>query len=186
MACSGSSSSQTSSSGSGSPSVGQADEQDQSAERPGSGESEQHPGEEGAARPAGNFERFLLTGHETPCPREARGDCQSFAELRSDGTLRMDPWGEPGSPVLEAQVPGAALAQAIPALTDPQLLALLGRAAACPTANHTETILVRLAGADHQNATGYCNEGPIQAVRAAIQGLTTQHFPEHSLISPPF
>jgi len=138
------------------------------------------------ARPGGDFERFFLTGDEAGCPSQARGDCRSSAELLSDGTLRMDPWGEPGAPTLEAHVPDAALASALPALRAPALLALLDRARTCPDANQTETILVRVAGTDHRNATGNCNEAPIQAARAAIQGLTNAHFPDHSIISPPF
>ena len=142
--------------------------------------------EEPPARPGGDFERFFLTGDEAGCPSQARGDCRSSAELSSDGTLRMDPWGEPGAPTLSARVPDAALAQAIPALRDPALLALHARPPPCPDSNQTETMLVRIAGTDHQNATGACNEPPIQAARAAILALTSTHFPGHSLISPPF
>ena len=53
-------------------------------------------------------------------------------------------------------------------------------------ANQTETMLVRIAGTDHRNATGACNEPPILAARAAIQALTNTHFDGHSLNSPPF
>ncbi len=134
----------------------------------------------------GDFERFVLTGNETPCPPQATGDCQSSAELLADGTLRMDPWGDPATPILEAQVPAAAVAEAVTALTDPALLTLLGQPQTCPEVNQTETLLVRTAGTDHQNATGYCNSAPLHAVRAAIMQLTQTHFPNHSLISPPF
>lgn len=137
-------------------------------------------------RSGGDFERFFLAGDEAGCPIQARGDCRSSAELLSDGTLRMDSWGEPGAPTLSADVPDAVLAQAIVALRDPALLALLALPTPCPDANQTETMLVRIAGTDHRNATGACNEPPILAARAAIQALTNTHFDGHSLNSPPF
>ena len=138
------------------------------------------------APPGHGFDRFLLTGDETPCPPQAHGDCGSSAELVADGTLRMDPWGEPGAPALSARVSDAERDRAVLALGAPALRALLAQPSACAGANQTQTMLVRLAGTDHRNATGYCNDAPIQAARAAIQALTTAHFPDHSLISPPF
>ncbi len=98
----------------------------------------------------------------------------------------MDAWGEPTAPALSTRVPAEELSRAIAVLTDAALLATLARTPCCADANQSETMLVRLAGADHQNATGYCNDPPIQAARQAIQALTNAHFPDHSLISPPF
>ena len=140
-----------------------------------------------ATRTAENaFERFLLTASETPCPPEARGDCDSMAELLADGTLRMNPWGAPQTQTLRAQVPPTKLAAALARLTDPGLMALLGQAKVCATANDTEHMLVRLGRSDHQNQTGYCNQDAVQAARAAIMELTQEQFPNHSLISRPF
>jgi hypothetical protein len=131
-------------------------------------------------------ERFFFTGDETPCPTLARGDCRSSAELLADGTLRMDPWGEPGAPILEARVPDAARLEAFAAFRDTALLALLARPTPCSGADASETMLTRIAGTDHTGTTGMCNEPPIQSARQAIQRLTDAHFAGHSLISPPF
>jgi hypothetical protein len=66
------------------------------------------------------------------------------------------------------------------------LLDLLALPKPCAEANATESMLVRVAGADHQNETGYCNEDAIQSARGAAIDLASAHFSGHSLISPPF
>jgi len=136
--------------------------------------------------PAADFERFLLTGSESPCPAQANGDCDSFAELLADGTLRMDPWGAPTTSTLTARVPEPALTAAIAVLTAAPLISELEQSLPCSTANRSETMLVRVAGRNHDNQTGFCNSPSIQAVRGVLMALTSEHFPQHSLISPPF
>ncbi len=133
-----------------------------------------------------DFERFVLTGNEAPCPMQARGDCHSFLELLADGTLRMDEWGKPGAAVLEAHISPDGVRSTAAAVQMRALLDLLGHAKPCGEANRTETILVRVSGTDHQKETGHCNDSAIQSARAAALELASAHFPGHSLISPPF
>jgi hypothetical protein len=132
------------------------------------------------------FDRILWTGHERPCPPPARGDCDISAELLADGTLHLDPWGAPGVAPLEAHATDTELADAAPALTSGALLGLLDAPRVCPDANDTESLLVRIAGTDHDADTGYCNDPPLLDARTAVQSLVRAHFPDHHLISPPF
>jgi hypothetical protein len=127
-----------------------------------------------------------MTSDETPCPREARGDCRSSAELLADGTLRMDPWGERRATPLTGTVPAATLAELRGAFGAPELVALLDQPKACTEANATETMLVRVSGVEHRNETGYCNDAAIQNARGAMVRLAGETFPDHSLITPPF
>jgi hypothetical protein len=136
--------------------------------------------------PHAGFERFVLTGDDAACPAEARGDCHSSFELLADGTVRMDAWGAPGAAVLAAQATEAEREDVARAVTAPGLLSLLGQAKTCADANQTESMLVRIAGTDHENDTGYCNDEPIQAARGAALRVAAARFPGHSLISPPF
>ncbi|MBC8073409.1 MAG: hypothetical protein IAG13_34130 [Deltaproteobacteria bacterium] len=134
-----------------------------------------------------SFERFELTGNEAGCPAQAKGDCVSAIELLADGTLRLDPWGEPATTKrLEAKLTPEEVERVSAPLTAPALLTLLDRADACSGANATETMLVRVAGTEHRNETGHCNDDAVQAARGAMIDLTTRHFREHDLISPPF
>lgn len=183
-ACSGSSSVEPSASGGvASP---RDDGEDRAPEPQPIQERESAEPDEAPARSVAGFERFLYTYREAPCPAVANGDCDASAELLGDGRLRMDPWGEPGTSRLEARVSNAALAEAVAALRDMDLLSLLGQPSVCPDANRTEEMLVRLSGTDHHNLTGHCNESAVQSARAAIQRLTEEQFPNHSLITPPF
>jgi hypothetical protein len=133
------------------------------------------------------FERFELTGNEAGCPAQAKGDCVSAIELLADGTVRLDPWGEPATTKrLEAKVTADEVERVSAPLTAAALLTLLDRADACSGANATETMLVRVAGMEHRNETGHCNDEPVQAARGAMIELTARHFRDHHLISPPF
>lgn len=71
-------------------------------------------------------------------------------------------------------------------LTAVDLLAILDHKPACSGANETEGMMVVVAGVEHRNATGYCNEAPIQEVRKVLLELASRHFPDNHLICPPF
>ena len=133
------------------------------------------------------FERFELTGHEDGCPAQAKGDCVSAIEIAADGRVRLDPWGEPATTTrLEARLFAEDLERLIARLTAPALLAVLDRPKACADANATETMLVRIAGTDHRNETGHCNDESVQAARGAMMEVTARYFSDHHLVSPPF
>lgn len=144
------------------------------------------PTSDEAASSGPALERFVMVGDERGCPDLAHGDCHSEVELRGDGGLRLDPWGAPGSAILEATTSLHDRREAIAALTDPALLALLDADKVCPEANETEQMIVRIGGVERRNRTGYCNQEPIQAARGALIRLTAIYFPDHHLISPPF
>jgi len=134
-----------------------------------------------------SFERFELTGHEDGCPAQAKGDCVSAIELAADGRVRLDPWGEPATTKrLEARLMAEDLERVTALLTAPALLAVLDRPKACADANATETMLVRVAGTDHRNETGHCNDESVQVARGAMIEVTARYFSDHHLISPPF
>lgn len=132
------------------------------------------------------LELFRMTGNEAGCPEQARGDCVSRLEFTAAGSIELDPWGAPGVGPLKASVSPAELERVAATLTAAELLAILDRKPACSGANETEGMLVRIAGVEHGNATGYCNEAPIQAVRGVLLELARTHFPDNHLISPPF
>jgi hypothetical protein len=132
------------------------------------------------------FERFRMTGNEAGCPGPAEGDCVSAIELRSDGTLGLDPWGAPATVVLTAKLETDQLESVASSLSASEFVDLLDRKPACADANLTETMLLSLDGRLHENATGHCNEAPIQTVRGVLLELVAQHFPGKHLISPPF
>jgi hypothetical protein len=131
-------------------------------------------------------ERFRWTGNEAACPAQAEGDCVSAIELGSDGAVTLDPWGAPGTAPLASKLGPKELERAAATLTAAELLLLLDQKPVCSGANETETMMVDVDGAVHRNATGYCNDAPLQAVRKVLLDLSAAHFPDHHLISPPF
>lgn len=132
------------------------------------------------------LERFRRTGNDAGCPDEGKGDCVSALELTAAGSLELDPWGAPGVGPLKASLSPEDLERVAATLTAADLLAILDHKPACSGANETETMLVSVAGVEHRNATGYCNEAPIQAVRKVLLELASKHFPDNHLICPPF
>jgi hypothetical protein len=135
---------------------------------------------------ATTFVRFLLVGDEAGCPAEARGDCHSEAELLRDGTLRLDPWGEPGVAPVTARLEPTDLRETITVLRAPALTALLGRAPVCPEANATEVMRLEDGATTLEARTGHCNSEPVQRARGALIELCTKYVPSRSLVSPPF
>lgn len=123
------------------------------------------------------FERFLLSNAAGPCPPMA--DCDGFIELLADGLLRVEPFGEVGNPVTEVQIDMADLDAAVPVFTDPALLALLdGPDPVCdPPTDVFESMLVVIAGADHDAATTFCMQPPVAAARDMANMLRDKYAP---------
>lgn len=132
------------------------------------------------------LERFRRTGNDAGCPEQARGDCVTSIELTAAGAIELDPWGAPGVGTLKARVSPEELEGVAATLTAAELLTILDRKPACSGANETEGMRVIVAGVEHGNATGYCNEVPIQMVRKVLLELASRHFPDNHLICPPF
>lgn len=129
------------------------------------------------------FEHMRVVMNESPCPPQARGDCESAFELRADGTTRIDPWGEPGER-FEGTVRPAVVREAAASLASPELTRLLDRG--CDEQHPSEEVFVRAGGQDHHGQTGHCNEDAVQSMREAMSHVTDEAYPGHSLISPPF
>ncbi|MGE0791801.1 MAG: hypothetical protein AB7S26_39360 [Sandaracinaceae bacterium] len=133
---------------------------------------------------ARGFRLFRFDAVETPCPPLARGDCSSAVELTATGALRLDPWGEPESPVLEEAVTRATLSSATVPLTDPAFVHLVESVPPC--GDTSERVLLETEGETHAGLTGGCNEPAVQTMRSTLLALLASSFPGHSLISPPF
>lgn len=129
------------------------------------------------------FERIFVEMTETPCPPQGQGDCDSSFELLTDGTVRIDPWGDPGTR-LEGTVSAAIVREAAASFTSPELIALLR--GGCSGQHASEHTTVRIGGQDHAAHTGHCNEDAIQSMREAMFHVRDEAHPGHSLISPPF
>lgn len=107
-------------------------------------------------------------------------DCVSFIELSADGTLLVDRWGEFPVVVHRAMVAVEDLAAAIPVLANPELVALLdGPVLPCSLVFDYEVSMeIVLADGAHRGNVTLCEDPPIQAALATIDGLAETYLPE--------
>ncbi len=107
-------------------------------------------------------------------------DCSAFIELSMDATLRVDRWGEFPVVVREATVSAEDLAAAVPVLTDPELVGLLG-GPVLPCSLVTDSVVsmeVVLADGARRNNITTCEDSPIKAAAATIRQLSETYLPE--------
>lgn len=123
------------------------------------------------------FERFRMDTAAGPCP--PNGDCDGFIELLATGMLRVEPFGEPGDPVTEAQVAPEDFDAAVAVFADAALIALLdGPDPVCdPPTDIFESMLVDLDGTEHKADTTFCAQPPVAAAREMAQSLADKYAP---------
>jgi hypothetical protein len=124
-----------------------------------------------------NFERFRVSRAAGPCPPDA--DCDGFIELLASRTLRFEPFGEPGNPVLEAEISEQDFAVAVPLFASPELIALLDQEEPLcdPPTDIFETMAVDVDGGMHEKATTTCDQPEVVAARETANALVMQYFP---------
>lgn len=140
------------------------------------GGSEPQDGDDPSVNP--EFRSFTLSSGGGPCNVE--DDCAAFIELSMDGTLRVDRWGEFPVVVREATVAAEDLAAAVPVLTDPDLVKLLG-GPVLPCSVVTDSVVsmeVVLADGARRNNITTCEDPPIEAAAATMRQLSETHLPE--------
>ena len=125
----------------------------------------------------GDFERFKQSKAAGPCPPNA--DCDGFVELLASRKLRVEPFGEVGNPVIEADVSEEDFLAAVAVFADPALVALLdGPDPACnPPTDIFESMLLELGGVTHDVTTTACQQPPIAAAREMAGSLVTKYVP---------
>jgi hypothetical protein len=134
---------------------------------------------------APRFDRIRWTEDEAACHAYAKGDCVASLDIAADGTVVLDPWGEPGAAVLRGTLTPADLEALSAAFTSAGLLGVLGRAPVCDGADASETMLVIIDGAEHRADTGMCNVDPLLEARRVLFSTVGPHFSDHHLICPP-
>ncbi len=122
------------------------------------------------------FESFEQSYSGGPCLPE--DDCQAFTELRADGLLRLDRWGEPGGPVHEVRVSAVDLADAVAVFTNPALVDFLAEdpLARCGTVDSVEVMELVLADGSIGGVTTLCEDAPLRAARAKLWELAATYF----------
>jgi len=122
------------------------------------------------------FVSFTQSYGGGPCNPE--DDCNAFTELRANGVLRLDRWGEPDGPVHEAQISGEDLAEAINVLTDPVLLEFLddNPTVRCGVVDSVEVVELVLEDGLRGGITTICEDPPLEAARAKIWELSATYF----------
>ena len=153
---------------------------------PQGGQASAQPAMPAFALEGGEFQRFFVSGNDLNCPDLAKGDCASSLELMADGTLRINPWGKPGTDLVEVRLKPAGMAAALKTLGDPALITLLSKSKACSESKDSETMWLQIGSRKRKASTGYCNQAALLAARATLTRLMTEHFPGQSLSSPPF
>ena len=125
----------------------------------------------------GDFERFKQSKAAGPCAPNA--DCDGFVELLASRKLRVEPFGEVGNPVIEADVSEEDFLAAVAVFADPALVALLdGPDPACnPPTDIFESMLLELGGVTHDVTTTACQQPPIAAAREMAGSLVTKYVP---------
>lgn len=125
----------------------------------------------------GDFERFKQSKAAGPCAPNA--DCDGFVELLASRKLRVEPFGEVGNPVIEADVSEEDFLAAVAVFADPALVALLdGPDPACnPPTDIFESMLLELDGVSHDTATTACQQPPIAAAREMAGSLVAKYVP---------
>lgn len=123
------------------------------------------------------FERFKMDVAAGPCPPNS--DCDGFIELLASRTLRVEPFGEVGNPVLEAEVSEEDFVAAALVFADPELTALLdGPDPVCdPPTDIFEAMLVEIDGASHDASTTFCDQPAVAAARDRANALAMKYFP---------
>jgi hypothetical protein len=124
----------------------------------------------------GAFERFRLSSAAGPCPPEE--DCDGYVELRADGTLEAELFGDVTDAMMMAEVTAQELADAIAVFTDPGLVALLdGADPVCkPPTDIFESMALVLDGATHDAGTTFCDQAEVAAARQVAVDLRVQYF----------
>lgn len=122
------------------------------------------------------FERFRLFSAAGPCPPEM--DCDGYVELRADGTLEAELFGDLTKEVMMAEVTDEELADAIAVFADPMLVALLdGADPVCkPPTDIFESMELVLDGVTHDAGTTFCDQAPVAAARQVAVDLRMQYF----------
>jgi len=125
-----------------------------------------------------DFRSFRLSSGGGPCNVE--DDCSASIELSMDATLRVDRWGEFPVVVHEATVSAKDLATAVPVLTDPELVALLGGPVlSCSLVTDSVVSMeVVLADGAQRNDITTCEDPPIEAALATIRELSETYLRE--------
>lgn len=123
------------------------------------------------------FERFRQSRAAGPCPPE--GDCDGFFELLASRTLRFEPFGEVGDPVIEVEISEEDFAAAVLVFTDAELLALLDAPdPLCdPPTDIFEDMLVEVDGVTHDATTTTCDQPPLFDAREMIDALLAEYVP---------
>ncbi len=134
-------------------------------------------GDDDDSAAADAFEMFRITESFGPCPKDT--DCWGYVELRSDLLLRIDVLGEQPEQVHEVKVPPSALAEALPALVDAELVAILASdELPCMIVDDVyELMEITLDGVTHSNETTMCDLAPIVAARQTMDELASTYGP---------
>ena len=123
------------------------------------------------------FELFRVTESYGPCPPDS--DCWGFIEISADGLLRVDILGELPEQVHESKVSDPDIAEVLPALIDPALVALLAAdELPCMKVDDVyEQMVVVTGGTTHTNETTNCDLPSIVAARQAMEDLALDFGP---------
>ncbi|MCI0570146.1 MAG: hypothetical protein L0Y66_05290 [Myxococcaceae bacterium] len=129
-----------------------------------------------ASRPDA-FRRAHLSLGGGPCTPEM--DCSGSDELLSDGTYRVDRFGDPGGGVREVMLPAAELDTAKELLTRPSLLEVLRRGqAACPPVTDSSVVLtVELTERTYSSQVAGCDEPSVRDALLLFQRLRDTYAP---------
>jgi hypothetical protein len=139
--------------------------------------SELTTGDDTTTGVATDFERFRTDFAAGPCGPEM--DCDGFVELLGSGELMYEEFGQPGNPLMMAQLTPEDLDAAAAVFTDPALLALLdGSDPVCdPPTDIFEAMIVEVDGVTHKSGTTGCAQPPVAAAREMAQGLVEKYMP---------
>ena len=123
------------------------------------------------------FELFRITESFGPCPPD--WDCWGFIEISADGLLRVDVLDQLPVEVHESKLSDPDVAEVLPALTDPALVAILAAdELPCMKVDDVyELMEVVLDGVTHANETTNCDLPVIAAARQAMENLALDFGP---------
>lgn len=131
------------------------------------------------------FDRIRWTDRDESCHPVGKGDCVSALDISADGTIVLDPWGDPGAAPVTATLTAADLAALSAVFTGAPFLETIGQAEVCEGADGSETMMVVIDGVEHRNDTGMCNDDAIYAARGALFDVAFARFPGRYIICPP-
>jgi hypothetical protein len=123
------------------------------------------------------FERFKLSRAAGPCPPNM--DCDGFIELLADRTLRVEPFGEQGDPVTEAEISEDDMAAAVQVFAAVALVQLLDSPEPLCNAPRDvfESMQVDIDGGSHDADTAFCDQAPLGAARDMANMLAMKYAP---------